>query len=191
MEKQPRGPALNCYEKTIPAVENPPQTAAWVSKPQFEQERQGYPAQPSPSRAQALNASLRGLGRGMAVNPPDRLRFQRASRIKKGGDFVRLRQEGERLTIGCLIANWRRLHPGASSRLGVITSRRIGGAVVRNRARRLLRESFRVNQARLIEPIGLVLIARPSIARKGFLEVERDFLTSLRKAGLLRELTGK
>jgi len=63
--------------------------------------------------------------------------------------------------------------------------------VVRNRARRLLRESFRVNQARLTEPIDLVLVARPSIARKGFLEVEKDFLTSLRKAGLLRELTGK
>jgi len=191
MEKQPRGPALNCYEKTIPAVENPPQTAARVSKPQFKQERQGYSAQPSPGRAQTVDASLRGLGRGMAANPPGRLRFKRTSRIKRGGDFVRLRQEGERLTNGCLVANWRRLDPGASSRLGVITPSRIGGAVVRNRARRLLRESFRVNQARLTEPIDLVLVARPSIARKGFLEVEKDFLTSLRKAGLLRELTGK
>jgi ribonuclease P protein component len=124
----------------------------------------------------------------MASTPSARLRFPRAARIKRGVDFARLRGEGQRVTLGCLIANWRRLHPGAVSRLGVITPRRIGAAVVRNRARRLLRESFRLNRARLAEPIDLVLVARSSIVSKDFFEVETDFLTSLRKAGLLREI---
>ena len=188
---QPRGPALNCYEKTISAVENPPQTATRVFEPQLQQERQGHPAQPSPNRAQTLDPCLSGLGQRMAANPPGKLRFNRALRIKRVGDFARLRLQGERLTLGCLIANWRRLHPGAVSRLGVITPGRIGGAVVRNRARRLLRESFRLHRARLVEPVDLVLVARPSIVRKRFVEVEKDFLTSLRKAGLLRELAGQ
>jgi ribonuclease P protein component len=70
--------------------------------------------------------------------------------------------------------------------LGVVTSRRIGGAVVRSRARRLLRESFRQHQNELAQPVELVLVARHSIAGKNFAEVEKDFLTTLRRAGLLK-----
>ena len=122
----------------------------------------------------------------MAAQTPPRLPFGRAARIKQGRDFRRTRQGGERLVSGCLIANWRRLPAQASSRLGVITASRIGGAVVRNRARRLMRESFRLHQHDLAAPVDLVLVARQSIAGKGFAGVERDFLAALRKAKLLR-----
>lgn len=115
-----------------------------------------------------------------------RLGFGRAARIKQGRDFARIRQQGERITTGCLIANWQLLPAGASSRVGVITAGRIGNAVVRNRARRLLRESFRLHQHDFARPVDLVLVARPSIVGKGFENVERDFLTTLRKAGLLK-----
>src|SRR5262245_2419066 len=114
----------------------------------------------------------------------ENLRFGRAQRIKQGRDFLRVRQEGERLVTGCLIANWRRLPVDCPTRLGVITSSKVGGAVARNRARRLLREAFRLHQHDLTQALDLVLIARPSIASKGFAEVEKDFLTTLRKAGL-------
>ena len=93
------------------------------------------------------------------------------------------------MVIGCLIANWQRLPMGSASRLGVITAGRIGCAVVRNRARRLLRESFRIHQHDLAAPVDLVLVARPSIAGKGFAEVERDLLTTLRKARLLKQVS--
>jgi ribonuclease P protein component len=127
----------------------------------------------------------------MAGSAPGRLRLGRSARIKHGRDFTRVRLEGDRLVTGCLIANWRRLPAGAFSRLGVITSTKVGGAVARNRARRLLRESFRLHQYDLTQPVELVLVARPSIAGKAFAEVEKDFLTSLRKAGLLKEQGGK
>jgi ribonuclease P protein component len=122
----------------------------------------------------------------MAAETPQRLRFGRQARIKQGRDFSRLRRDGERLTSGCLIANWQARPLPAPSRLGVITAGRIGNAVVRNRARRLLRESFRVHQHDLARPVDLVLVARASIAGKGFTEVEKDFLTALRKARLLK-----
>jgi ribonuclease P protein component len=89
------------------------------------------------------------------------------------------------LVCGCLIANWQAV-PAAASRLGVVTGARIGGAVVRSRARRLLRESFRLHQHELARPVDLVLVARPSIAGKGLAQVERDFLAALRKTGLLK-----
>jgi ribonuclease P protein component len=125
----------------------------------------------------------------MAAKTPQRLQFGRAARIKQSRDFARLRRAGERLVIGCLIANWQRLPVEAASHLGVITGSKIGGAVVRNRARRLLRETFRVHQHDLAGPVDLVLVARPSIAGKGFAEVERDFLTTLRKARLLKRVS--
>jgi ribonuclease P protein component len=121
----------------------------------------------------------------MAAETPQRLRFGRAARIKQGRDFANVRREGERLVLGCLIANWHWLAGDSQSRLGVITSGKIGNAVVRNRARRLLREVFRLHQHELAQPVDLVLIARASIRGKGRAEVEKDFLTTLRKARLL------
>ena len=89
------------------------------------------------------------------------------------------------MVLGCLIANWRRLPADARTRLGVVTGRTIGGAVVRNRARRLLREVFRVHQHELAEPVDLVLVARSSIAGRGRAEVEKDFLATMKRAALL------
>ena len=88
------------------------------------------------------------------------------------------------MVCGCLIANWRVLEPWVPGRLGVVTSRQIGKAVVRNRARRLLREVYRLNRISMMKPVDLVLVARKSIATSSFLEVRRDFLRALRNAGL-------
>lgn len=122
----------------------------------------------------------------MSALPPERLRLGAANRVKRNRDFLRIKQGGKRAVLGCLIANWQPLPGAAVSRLGVVTSGRIGPAVVRSRARRLLRESFRLHQHQLTDPLDLVLVARPSIAGKGFHVVERDFLTILAKAGLLK-----
>jgi len=113
-----------------------------------------------------------------------RLGLVRSQRLKRGRDFARVRQEGQRAVQGCVIVNWRRLPEGASTRLGVVTSRKIGSAVVRSRARRLLREAFRVHQREMTQPVDLVLVARQSIVGCGLAQVERDFLATLRRAGL-------
>jgi ribonuclease P protein component len=114
-------------------------------------------------------------------------RLGRSSRIEQSGEFTRIRQQGQRVVVGCLIANWQRLPDGAKPKLGVVTSKKIGGAVQRNRARRLLRESFRQHQYELAQPVEIILIARNSIAGRAFAEVEKDYLTALRRAGLLKQ----
>lgn len=133
------------------------------------------------------------LSRVMSAPSPDasvrtpvvkRLRFSRSSRLAHSRDFARVRQVGERLAQGCLIANWHQLPAGSPPRLGVVTAKKIGGAVARARARRLLRESFRLHQQDLALPVELVLVARNSIAGKKFAEVEKDYLTALKRAGL-------
>ncbi|HEY5298711.1 MAG TPA: ribonuclease P protein component [Verrucomicrobiae bacterium] len=118
--------------------------------------------------------------------PPKRLRLSRKARLAQSRDFARVRQQGERLAQGCLIANWNKLPEGAKPKLGVVTSKKIGNAVARSRARRLLRESFRLHQNEFAQPVELVLVARNSIAGKKFTAVEKDFLAALDRAGLLK-----
>jgi ribonuclease P protein component len=120
-----------------------------------------------------------------ATRPP--LRLPRPMRLKRNRDFTAVRQQGQRLVNGCLIANWKTLSPGAQSRVGVIASRKLGAAVERNRARRLLRETFRLHQHDLFQPVTMVLVATPSIVGKRLGDVERDFLTAMRRAKLLKE----
>ncbi len=121
----------------------------------------------------------------MDHNPTASLALPRKRRIKQSRDFARVKAQGRRVVSGCLIANWLPLPAGVPSRVGVVTGRRLGDAVVRSRARRLLRESFRVHQRELCQPLDLVLVARTSILRKRFCDVERDYLGALRRAGLL------
>ena len=114
------------------------------------------------------------------------LRLRRPQRIKQARDFQRAKAEGRRAVSGCLILNWTENAESKAPRVGVVTSRKLGGAVVRSRARRLLREAFRVNQRR-IGKADVVLVARNSIVGKGLGQVEADFLAALQKAGLLKE----
>lgn len=109
-------------------------------------------------------------------------------RIRQGRDFQRAKSQGKRLVQGCLIANWLELPVNSASRVGVITSRKLGGAVARNRARRLLRESFRLHQHELKQSVDLVLVARDSIVGKALADVERDYLAALKRARLLKEV---
>ena len=109
----------------------------------------------------------------------------RSQRLIASGDFARLKTKGRRLAYGTLLLNW----SAASTkecRLGVITSRKVGGAVVRNRSRRWVREAFRVHRHELAEVVDLVVVARPSIAKKDFQTVEADLLHLLKIARLLR-----
>jgi ribonuclease P protein component len=121
----------------------------------------------------------------MAAESPARLRLTRAMRLRRQSDFESIRQQGRRLTWGCLILNFRTLPSGSGVRLGVVTSRRVGGAVIRSKARRWLREVFRTHQHSLAKPVDMVLIARPSLASKDYQGVEMDFLAALRHVRLL------
>jgi ribonuclease P protein component len=71
-------------------------------------------------------------------------------------------------------------------RLGLVASRRVGGAVARNRAKRRLRELFRRQdperaRERGRQPMDIVAIARADLATAPFAAVETDFHAALRR----------
>lgn len=115
----------------------------------------------------------------------ENLSFGADRKMRWAWEFERTRVEGKRVVQGCLIFNARVDAALPASRLGVVTSKTIGNAVARSRARRLLREVFRLNQYRLKPPADIVLVARRSIAGKNCSQVEKDFVAAAKQAKLL------
>ena len=72
------------------------------------------------------------------------------------------------------------------SRFGFTASRKVGEAVRRNRARRLMREAVRLQLAEILSGWDLVFVARPSITQTKFSEVKAACTQLLRRAHLLR-----
>jgi len=116
-----------------------------------------------------------------------RLRLTRAMRIRQRRDFARLRQTGQRIAVGSLVLNWKELPNNSLSRMAVITTKKLGPAIIRTRARRLLRECFRLHQHDLRTPLEMVLVARRGMLGKKLTAVEADYLSALRSANLLKE----
>jgi len=82
---------------------------------------------------------------------------------------------------------WIRRAPDACGRVGVVASKRtFRRAVDRNRARRLLREAFRLNRYLLDPGVDVVLLARRRILSVKQAAVEQDLGKSCRDAAILR-----
>lgn len=76
---------------------------------------------------------------------------------------------------------------GAKTRVGVIASKRTFHlAVERSRARRLLREAFRLEREQLAEGVDLVLIGRRQLLKMKCQDVRKALLNVCRRAGLLK-----
>ena len=71
------------------------------------------------------------------------------------------------------------------ARIGFITSRRVGGAVVRNTVRRRLREAVRVCRPDLRAGCWLVLVARHTAARAAAADLQQEWRRLARRAGIL------
>ncbi|MDR1734767.1 MAG: ribonuclease P protein component [Oscillospiraceae bacterium] len=73
------------------------------------------------------------------------------------------------------------------SRFGITTSKRIGNAVQRNRARRILKEALRTMEEPLRGSWDIVLVAKEATVRAKMPQVRRVIEGHLRKVGALRD----
>lgn len=75
--------------------------------------------------------------------------------------------------------------PTGARRVLLVTSRKVGGAVVRNRVRRRMREAFRGLRDRLPEHADVALIASPIASQASYSELASEMEALMRRGGLL------
>lgn len=86
--------------------------------------------------------------------------MSRATRVRKRAEFERIQKGGARVSTQSFILIVAGRPDRRPARLGITASRKIGGAVTRNRAKRLVREAFRALPALFPPGIDLVVIVR-------------------------------
>lgn len=100
--------------------------------------------------------------------------FPRTARIRRRGEFTGVFDGGVK-RHGRLMSVFVLSTPAASPRLGIAASKKLGGAVERNLAKRRMREVFRT--AALSTPLDIVVIPRRELLSAPFESVRREFAT--------------
>jgi ribonuclease P protein component len=110
--------------------------------------------------------------------------MERRFRLRRTEDFARLRQDGTTTQNRFVLMS--RLPNGLShNRYGFVTSGRVGGAVVRNRTRRLLREAIRVLNPQMRSGFDVVLVVRQPLTQQPLDSVNRILTAMFRQANLM------
>ncbi|HXQ49693.1 MAG TPA: ribonuclease P protein component [Stellaceae bacterium] len=109
------------------------------------------------------------------------------ARLKKRAEFLHVAGKGRKWTTPGLILQALSRDADATPRVGFTASRRVGGAVERNRARRRMREAARRLLARHAAPGDYVLIARGATRTRDFALLLGDLETALKRLGAWRQ----
>jgi ribonuclease P protein component len=109
---------------------------------------------------------------------------QRWLRLQRSEDFRRIRETGKAYHHAWLILS---VAPGENptNRYGFITGKKLGGAVIRNRMRRRLKEALRLLHLRLKQGYDMVVIARPAIVGQPFAAIQVALEKLCEQAGIV------
>jgi len=102
-----------------------------------------------------------------------------ANRVRKRAEFLEIQGQGARVNGDCLVFIVKRRPEGAPLRLGITASRKIGGAVQRSRARRLIREAFRAVFSELPSALDIVVIVRRPLGERKMAAVLSEWQRAL------------
>lgn len=112
--------------------------------------------------------------------------MKQAVTLKENHEFRRMYRKGASAVGGGMVVYCGKNKLG-HNRLGITTSVKLGHAVVRNRARRRLREVYRLNGDKLRTGYDIILVARSRTAKMPWEELNGTFLRLCRKLDLLKE----
>ena len=121
----------------------------------------------------------------MAMAPEGLLSFPKARRLTGRSQYERVKREGITRHGRYLVLSVLPVENSGPWRAGFVTSRRLGGAAVRNRVRRRLREIVRRNQHQLRDGFWLVVAARREAATTTYRILEHELLRLARRAFIL------
>ena len=101
-------------------------------------------------------------------------RFGKARRVRRSGEYQRAFKAGIRVH-GRFFTFVMSPNGAASARLGIVASRKLGDAVTRNRAKRLIREVFRRMASPIPGGVDVVVIPRAALFDAPFESLQDDF----------------
>ena len=110
--------------------------------------------------------------------------------LKKNHEFRRLYNKGKS-AVSPYFAVYCRKTGRPENRLGITTGLKLGIAVMRNRARRRIRELYRTSEAQLRTGFDLVIVARTRVIYGRYAELERSLRQLFKKLGLLEPSGGE
>jgi ribonuclease P protein component len=111
--------------------------------------------------------------------------FSRGRRLTRASEYEHVKRDGSVRRGKLLMVSATAVENSGLCRVGFITSRRLGSAVVRNRVRRRLREIVRQHQHDLRQGFWIVLIARRDAAKASYRALEDEWLRLARRASIL------
>ncbi|PYL61312.1 MAG: ribonuclease P protein component [Verrucomicrobia bacterium] len=119
------------------------------------------------------------------MQPPSSFSFPKFRRLTRASEYQRVKREGSVRTGKLLTLGVVPVQDSDLCRVGFVTSRHVGGAAVRNRVRRRLREIVRQHQHHLREGIWIVLVARKDAATADYRALEDEWLRLASRASIL------
>lgn len=99
-------------------------------------------------------------------------RFRAAEHIRRRTDYEKAYQEGLKVSGRYMMVFLRRTEQ-VTARLGIAATRKMGGAVVRNRAKRRVRELFRHHKPSTA--LDVVVVPRRELVEAPFASLETEF----------------
>lgn len=106
--------------------------------------------------------------------------------LKLNKDFRRLYYRGKNIACGYVVVYVQK-NRLRGNRLGITCSKTVGKAVVRNRIKRLIRESYRLSEPQLKNGYDIVIVARTRAAGKSFEAIKRDVRYAFGKLEMFEE----
>jgi ribonuclease P protein component len=113
------------------------------------------------------------------------MRLPLTLRMKNSREFARVKKDGTTQAGRYVVLSVLRDDSVRPFRFGVITSKKLGGAVTRVKLRRQFREILRAAQAELAQGWLIVIIPRWRSVDADFSDLQRDWRKAAQRAGLL------
>lgn len=113
--------------------------------------------------------------------------MKRFHSIKKNSDFQVVYKTGKSYANKLLVMYVIRKGE-QETRIGISVSKKVGNSVVRHHVTRLVRESFRLNEARIETGLDIVVVARPAAKDSDYKMIESAFVHLCGLHNIIREL---
>lgn len=111
-------------------------------------------------------------------------------KLRKNNEFRNVYRRGKSFSTDTLVLYVYKVNlrneAERENRVGISVSKKVGKSVIRSRVKRLIKESYRLNNDNLKRSYDFVFIARTAAKDKTFKEIEESMKKLFRKAGLYK-----